>query len=486
MANQSTAAPNGAMWKLPSRRSLLTIALLFAVGLVAWMTVPAPEGMKPAAWHLFIIFVLTIIGLILQPFPLSVMALAGIGVAIFTKVLTPGQGMSGFGSAVLWMILMAIFISRAIIKSGLGQRIAYFFVAKLGKHALGVAYGLGFTDLVLAPATPSAMARGGAIVLPILRAVASTYDSEPNSPSADRIGKYLTLTEAHMNSASSAMFLTAMAANPLMVGFATQFGVTITWGSWFLYALLPGVLSLLLTPLLCYAVSPPQVKHTPEAAANATAHLKAMGPLSTHEKLVVFVILLLLVLWTVGAVFFHVSSVTATVVGLLVLLFSGALDWSDVTGERTAWDTLVWFACLLTMASFLNTLGFIPWFSKLNAGMVSGLSWPVAFVLLALIYFYAHYFFASLTSHVAAMYVAFVGTAVAVGVPPTLAVMVFAFLSSYFSTITHYGGAAPTLLFAQGYFPTVEWWKKNFVMSLFNLTIWIGVATAWLKILGAW
>ena len=486
MTNSSAAAPNGAGWKLPPKHSLITIVALFVVGCAIWLAVPTPEGLEPEAWHLFVIFALTIVGLILQPFPLSVIALAGIGVAIFTKVLTPGQGTSGFGSAVLWMILMAIFISRAIIKSGLGQRIAYFFVAKLGKHALGVAYGLGFTDLILAPATPSAMARGGAIVLPILRAVSSTYNSEPNSPSANRIGKFLTLTEAHMNSASSAMFLTAMAANPLMVGFATQFGVTITWTSWFLYALVPGVISLLLIPLVCYVVSPPEVKHTPEAAADAKAHLDAMGPLSTHEKIVVFVILLLLVLWTVGAVFLHVSSVTATIVGLLVLLFSGALTWSDVTGEKTAWDTLVWFACLLTMANFLNKLGFIPWFSELNANMVSGFSWPIAFVLLALIYFYAHYFFASLTSHVAAMYVAFVGTAVTVGVPATLAVMVFAFVSSYFSTITHYGGAAPTLLFAQGYFPTVEWWKKNFVMSLFNLLIWVGVATAWLKFLGAW
>ena len=60
------------------------------------------------------------------------------------------------------------------------------------------------------------------------------------------------------------------------------------------------------------------------------------------------------------------NSTTATIVGLLVLLFSGALDWSDVTGERTAWDTLVWFACLLTMANFLNTLGFIPRITSYN------------------------------------------------------------------------------------------------------------------------
>ncbi|HHW82423.1 MAG TPA: hypothetical protein GX743_01180 [Actinomycetales bacterium] len=165
---------------------------------------------------------------------------------------------------------------------------------------------------------------------------------------------------------------------------------------------------------------------------------------------------------------------------------SGALTLDDVTGEKSAWDTLIWFAIILTLASFLNSLGFIPWASGLMAERVSGMNWVVAFLVLILVYFYSHYFFASLTSHVAAMYAAFLGTAIAVGVPPLLAAMTFGFLSSYFSTLTHYGGAAPTLLFAQGYFSVKEWWIKNFIMSIPNLLIWVGLGSMWMKILGAW
>lgn len=485
-ASASPPARSLETWKLPSLRSLYTTAALFLLGALLWVLAPMPEGLNPAAWHLFIVFLTTIIGLILQPYPLSVVALAGIVVCLLTKLLSPAQALSGFASPVMWMIVVAILISRAIIKSGLGRRIAYSFIALLGRNAIGVAYGLGLTDLVLAPATPSAMARGGAIVLPILTAVSSAYGSEPKSPTAGRIGKYLTLTAAHMNAATGAMFLTGMAANPLMVGFAEKFGVSISWMTWFLYALVPGVISVLLLPLVCYLVSPPEIGHTPQAAEDAKAHLREMGPPTMHERLVFGVIVLLIVLWTAGDYFFAINSTTTAIVGLLCLILLGALDWSDVIGERSAWDTLIWFACVLTMANFLNSLGFIPWFSKSVAGAVGAYSWPVAFVALALVYFYSHYFFASLTSHVAAMYAAFVGTAVAVGVPPVLGVMVLAFLSSYFATVTHYGGSAPTLLFAQGYFRTGEWWRKNFVMSLFNLTVWIGVASFWLKFLGAW
>lgn len=480
----------------PSAKAVLTVAALVAVGLVLWFLVPVPESLsawqvdgKPTgvkAWHLFIVFVLTILGLILQPFPLSVMALLGLSVAVLTGSITVAQGLSGFSNAVMWMIVMAFFVSRAIIKSGLGRRIAYFFVAKLGKNSLGVAYGLGLTDLALAPATPSAMARGGAIVLPILRAVSSTYGSEPRTPTAGRIGKFLTFTAAHFNSATGALFLTAMAANPLMVGFASDFGLQISWVDWFLYAAGPGVVALIATPLLAYVICPPEVKHTPEVAADAGMKLRALGPISRHEGIVVAVIGLLILLWTAGDAMLGISATTTTIVGVVVLLLTGALTLDDVTGEKSAWDTLIWFAIVLTLANFLNSLGFIPWFSGLVAQGLGGLNWVVAFIVLVLVYFYSHYFFASLTSHVAAMYAAFLGTAVAVGVPPLLAAMVLGFLSSYFSTLTHYGGAAPTLLFAQGFFTVREWWTKNLIMSIPNLLIWVGLGSLWMKLLGAW
>lgn len=467
------------------------------IGAIVWLVVPIPEDLAAwtdsdgnatgvAAWHLFIVFVLTIVGLILQPFPLSVMALLGLTTAVLTGSLTIKDGLSGFSNSVMWMIVMAFFISRAIIKSGLGHRIALFFVSTLGKRAIGVAYGLGFTDLVLAPATPSAMARGGAIVLPILRSVSTTYGSEPKSPTSGRIGKYLTLTAAHMNSATGALFLTAMAANPMMAGFAGDAGVEITWMSWLTYAIVPGVIALIATPLMTFLICPPEVKNTPEVAASARDELRTLGAFTSPERIVMGVIALVIFLWTVGDAVWDISATTTTIVGVVVLLLSGALTLDDVTEEKSAWDTLLWFAIVLTMASFLTSLGFIPWASGHMATMVGGLNWVWAFLVLVLVYFYSHYLFASLTSHVAAMYVAFLATAIAVGTPPLLAAMILGFLSNYFSTLTHYGGAAPTLLFAQGFFTVKEWWLKNFLMSIPNLIIWVGIASLWMKILGAW
>ena len=42
-----------------------------------------------------------------------------------------------------------------------------------------------------------------------------------------------------------------------------------------------------------------------------------------------------------------------------------------------AWDTLMWFAALVMMATFLNNLGLIPWFAKTTGGLVSNINWMV-------------------------------------------------------------------------------------------------------------
>ncbi|SQB20890.1 Sodium:sulfate symporter [Citrobacter koseri] len=62
---------------------------------------------------------------------------------------------------------------------GLGKRIAYILIGKIGNTTLGLGYVTVFLDLVLSPATPSNTARAGGIVLPIINSVAVALGSEP-------------------------------------------------------------------------------------------------------------------------------------------------------------------------------------------------------------------------------------------------------------------------------------------------------------------
>ncbi|WP_454300025.1 DASS family sodium-coupled anion symporter [Salana multivorans] len=259
-----------------------------------------------------------------------------------------------------------------------------------------------------------------------------------------------------------------------------------TWGGWALAAIVPGLVSILAVPWVLYKMYPPEVKETPEAAAQAAAELKSLGRLSRNESIMTGTIVGLLLLWTLGDTMLDMSATTAALIGLGVLLVVEVLTWDDVKKETQAWDTLVWFAALVMMATFLNTLGLIPWVSNQMSEATGGMNWMVAFVILTLVYYYSHYLFASNTAHISAMYAAFLATAIATGAPPLFAALVFAFISNLFATLTHYAAGPAPVLFGTGYVSLGKWWTNGVVMSWVLILIWTLIGGGWMSFLGIW
>ncbi len=465
---------------------LLRLAGTLAVGVVLWFT-PQPDGVDIRAWHLFAIFVATIVGIISSPFPMGAVAMFGIAATSLTGTLTIEQSVSGFGERVIWLIVIAFFISRGFIKTGLGARIAYLFMAAVGQTSLGLAYSVVAADLTLAPAMPSNTARAGGVIFPIVCSIARSYDSRPNDQSARRIGAFLIKTAYQGTIITSAMFLTAMAANPIIVRLAADAGVPITWGDWALAAIVPGLVSLTVMPWVLYRVYPPDVRETPGARQIARDQLREMGELKRSEWMMLATFVLLLVLWIFGArLGLDGTGTTAAFVGLAVLLLSGTLTWDDILQETGAWNTLVWISTLVMMANYLNELGLVPWFAASVGGMVEGIDWVPAFLILSVVYFYSHYFFASNTAHVVAMYAAFLTIAIAAGTPPTLAALVFAFFSNLFAGLTHYGTGPAPVFFGSGYLEMGAWWRLGGLLSVINILIWFIVGGLWWKVIGLW
>ncbi len=448
------------------------------------------EARRKADWvgglHLFAIFVATIVGIIARTAPMGAVAMIGITATVLTGTLSITEAMSGFSDVVIWLIVLAFFISRGFIKTGLGARIAYTFMAVMGRRSLGLSYGLAATDLILSPAIPSNTARAGGIVMPIMTSLARAYGSHPSGTSARKLGSFLTLTAYQVNCITSAMFLTAMAANPLAQKLAGELKVTITWSEWAIAAIVPGIVALLVVPFLMYQLHRPAITETPEAVEMAKGHLRDLGPIKRQEWIMLGVFALLLILWIFAGRLGDLNPTTSALAGLTVLLLSGVLTWDDIKAETGAWDTLVWFAALVMMAGFLNKFGMVPWFSKTMGGMVAGMGWVAAFLVLALVYFYSHYFFASNTAHVASMYAAFLGVSVAAGAPPALAALVLAFFSNLFAGMTHYGTGPAPVLFGTGYVDVGTWWRVGLIVSVVNIVIWVGLGGMWWKMLGLW
>ena len=169
------------------------------------------------------------------------------------------QAFNGFSSDVVWLVVFALFIAKGFNVTGLSKRIGYFFTAVFGKSTLGLSYGLMLTDLILAPAIPSVTGRSSGIVYPILQGIANSYKSFPHTDSARKVGAFLIVTAFQVTVITSTMFMTAMAANPILTSLSGQAGIDISWGMWALGAIVPGIVSLALIPMFIYWIYPPSL-----------------------------------------------------------------------------------------------------------------------------------------------------------------------------------------------------------------------------------
>lgn len=451
---------------------------------VVW-GIPRPEAIRPESWRLTGIFLAAIAGLMLQPAPGGALVLLAVTLAALFGGLTIQEALGGYGDPTVWLVMAAFFISRAMIKTGLARRIALFFVRLFGRTSLGVCYALALSDMTLAAIIPSNAARSGGVILPILRSIAEVYGSRPG-PTAALLGSFLMTAVYQSICVTAAMFYTGQASNPLAAQIAsTQFGYTVTWTSWFLAGLVPGLCSLAVIPFVVQRLNPPEIRRTPEASAFASRELHAMGRLSRGEKIVAAVFVAVCGLWVTSPL--HRTDITVTaLLGSGALLATGVLSWEDVKSEKAAWDIFIWYGGLLRLGKALGDAGVTAEFARGVGVLLEGPGWVPLFAGALLIYFYAHYGFASITAHLLAMYAVFVALLAAKGAPLGLMVYAFACFANLSAGLTNYGTTPSPMFFAHEYVSLRKWWVVGFAVSLVNLGIWSAVGFTWWKLLGIW
>ncbi len=461
---------------------LLSWAFLPLIYGIIVFLVPRPPSVNPAGWRLLGIFVATIAGLILQPIPGGALVLIAVILAALCGGLSIAHALGGFSDSVVWLVMAAFFISNALIKTGLARRIALLFVRTIGQSSLGVCYALALTDLVLASIIPSNAARSGGVVLPIVRSIAELYDSRPGETAA-RIGGFLMTGVYQSICVTAAMFLTGQASNPLAAQIAaTTFHFPVTWASWFVAGLVPGMVSLAIIPWLVSYLNPPAIRNTPEAAAFAGDELRRMGPMDRNQYIVLAIFVSVCGLW----IFSPLDIALSALLGAGALLLARVLSWSDVTRDHTAWDIFVWYGGLLQLGKSLNEAGITQAFAGAVGSAFPAAGWLTLFVAAILLNFYAHYGFASITAHILAMFPAFGAVLVAKGAPVGLVVFGLACFTNLSAGLTNYGTTPSPMFYSQGYVTFEKWWKIGFLISLVNIAIWGTIGFAWWKLLKIW
>ena len=444
-----------------------------------------PTGLTDEAWKIFAVYVSAILGIIIQPANISVVMLTVL--AFGTLILPVGKLLSGFSNGTTWLVFTAFLVTQAFVDTGLGRRLAYYMIGKIGKTTLGLAYGDLITDFILSPATPSATARTGGIVYPIFQNVAMTMGSMPGE-SARKVGAYITIVGSIISLCTCACFSTACAPNLLTVGFANDIlGLNIGWVEWAVYMAAPALVMCVLSPYIVYKIYPPEIIDIPDHKEIAQRGLEEMGPMSRQEKILVVLFVLAIVGWAT-------SSVTKIAATSVALLFFGAaaifrlINWQNVLSNKGAWNTFIWYGAIIGLSGILAKAGFFKWMAKAFSENFSltGMNPLVVLVVLLIVSVVIRYIFASLGAYVGAFIPVLFTIGLLAKVPPALLFVLLASSSAYACNLTHYSSAVGAVLFGSEYVPQNTWWRIGAVITVINMICYLTIGMAYWKVLGLW
>ncbi|MBX7213735.1 MAG: anion permease [Thermoflexales bacterium] len=453
------------------------------------LVLPAPAGLKPEAWRFFALFAAVVVGLILEPLPAAAVGFIGVTIAAAFGMVDPSStnsinwALAGFANSTVWLIFAAFMFALGYQKTGLGKRLGLILVKLLGKSTLGLGYAVAFADLILAPFMPSNTARSGGTLFPILRNIPALYGSEPG-PTSRKIGSFIMWVALAATCVTSSMFITALAPNLLAIDAVTK-GVkyTITWPEWAIGFLPAGIILMLVLPLLVYVLHPPEIKKSTEVPAWAAGELSKMGAITRNELIMAGLAVLALVMW----IFIDSKIINATTVALIVIgmmLILNVVHWDDVLSNKAAWNVLVWFATLVTLADGLSKVGFTAWIGTTAAGLFAGANPVVVMVLLVVIFFVTHYIFASVTAHVTAMLPVFLAAGAAV---PGMNVPVLALMLCYslgiMGIITPYATGPSPVYYGSGFVSKKDFWLLGLIFGAIFLVVFLVVETPYLLML---
>ncbi|HJY33868.1 MAG TPA: DASS family sodium-coupled anion symporter, partial [Vicinamibacterales bacterium] len=453
----------------------VTVVLVAGV----WWAAP-PEGLSVQAWRLFALFAGAIFSVVVSALPILTASVLAVALAVLTGLLQPADAYAGFGNGTILLIVVAFLVAGSVVKCGLGARGGHWIVSWFGRSTLGLSYSIFLLDAVIAPAFPSNTARSG-VLYPLAYSLANAAGATPDRPDRRRVGAFLMFSGIASLSVSSALWLTAMAANPLGTEMARGLGVEIGFGRWLLAASVPTLCAMAILPLVLYRVIGPEVRRTPDAPAQARAALAALGPLSRQERIVLVVFVGMVGLWALAATF-GLDSTAIAFLGLGALLAGDVITLDDIARQGDVLATFIWFAVLFTLSSQLNELGFMGFLGRKLAAALGGLATPTAGLILVAAYILLHYLFVSQTAHLLALFGVFLDVGVKLGVNPVILAFQLLFATNYFSAITPQGSSANLLFAGSGYLTQGDLYRLGAITTGVSVAIYFVVGTGWLAL----
>lgn len=351
---------------------------LFAAtaAMVIILLLPTPETLPEIGHRALAILVFAIILWMSEAvsYPVSsamiiglIAVILGMGPTLEDPTATLGTGaalkmaLAGFSNSAVMLVAGALFIAAAMQATNLHKRIALVILARVGSKTKAIVVGAILVSFILALFVPSATARGGALV-PILLGMVAAFGMAKTS----KLGALLIITAAQSISIWNVGIKTAAAQNMVALGFIEEkFGVTISWGEWFLYAAPWSVIMSILLYFIMLKVIPPETNEIANGQNLVKKQLDELGALTNVEKRLIGISLLLLFFWSTEGFVHNIDTTTVTLIAVAVMLTPkiGVFDWAQA--EKTIpWGTIIVFAVGISLGTILLSTEAATWLAN--------------------------------------------------------------------------------------------------------------------------
>lgn len=400
---------------LPTGRSAGAIWALRALGLIVaaiiHIALGGQEDLPPDARTVAAIMALMAVWWMTEAVPLSVTSLLPIVLVPALTERTVGQTTAPFGSSVVFLFLGGFLIAIAMEKWKLHLRIALLTLRRVGlsprRIVLGMMLATGFlsmwvsntaTALMMLPIATSVLAlvmernmgRDAAAAQQLAMDGGATVAQAVSDPAIARFGTCLVLAVGWSASIGGLGTLIGSPPNAIIAGYAaSELGREIAFLDWmmigFPLAFIFIFIAWFLMTRLLYRVDLPDV---PGGREMIDDQIRALGPLSQGEKMVLGVFLGAAFFWIVPGILKSIPAISAALpwiggfddtgiaiaAGILLFILPGrgrtemVLEWKDAeTG--LPWGVLLLFGGGLSLASAVAGSGLDEWFGLQVTGL---------------------------------------------------------------------------------------------------------------------
>jgi solute carrier family 13 (sodium-dependent dicarboxylate transporter), member 2/3/5 len=464
-----------------------------------------------------------------EALPLPVTSLVPIVALPLTGALPLSDTTQAYGNPLVFLFLGGFVLALAMQRWGLHRRVALLTIRLVGTRPRRLVGGfmlaaaglsmwvsntatvvmmlpigvsvLGLVAVKLGPgADPDADAGPGASTR--RPSTAEVAAAEPGSAEeiaaspAPNLGTGLMLGIAYAASIGSLATLIGTPPNTFLAGFLEQtYGIDLGFARWMLLALPLALVFLVLTWLvLTRLLYPPEIEDIPGGRALIEAELASLGPLSRGERNVLVVFVLMAGGWIVrsplqaalaGTPFAAIDDPMIAVAGaiLLVALPVDArrgvftMDWA--TTRQLPWGVLLLFGGGLALAAAV-TANEVDVFVGARLARLSEVPLPVL-LLLVVATIIALTELTSNTATTAALVPVVAGTAVVLGLEPTV-LAIPAALAATCAFALPVATPPNAIVFGSGYVTIAQMVRAGLVLNVIGTVLIVGLAVWWMPV----